>query len=238
MAFNKHLNSSKTQTDLAAVQQHAIITSILDPLCVMRTVVTQNYHLKNYYIVNIISNTEHATMETLRDIVLIDKSVYESLTLNKITIMAILVMLYSCELVDIIGDTNENFIHRTCSGYNYEILINIFLFCNVLISCGLILTWLFIVIQFIIKWMMICQLIHAITARTSGMTRVCNGIRSHAISITAGCERGDIGSTMIIGHVYYYACDIGECKNQIHDVSDAVAVQVKLFRLQDIEMTI
>ena len=70
---------------------------------------------KNYCIVNIMSNTEHATMETLRNIVLIDKSVYESFTLNKITIMAILVMLYSYELVDIIGDTNDDFIHRICS---------------------------------------------------------------------------------------------------------------------------
>ena len=60
------------------------------------------------------------------------------------------------------------------------------------------------------------------------MSRICNGILSGAVSITAGCAVVDIGSAMIIGcfgsWIYYYASHIIEHKYKIDDVLDAFAV--------------
>ena len=80
---------------------------------VMKTVMPQQYHLKNCCIVNIIFNAEHSTMETLhiRDIILINHSFCKSLTLNKFATMAILAMIYLFELVDIIDDAIDDLIH-------------------------------------------------------------------------------------------------------------------------------
>ena len=68
----------------------------------------------------------------------------------------------------------------------------------------------------------------AITARRNGITHVCNGVRSHTVSIAAGCAQVHIGPAVIIGcfssYVYFCVCDIFERKNQIHHVLDAFAV--------------
>ena len=158
------------------------------------------------------SNNEHTTntMETVYDSIFINKSFCEPLKLNTVTIMAILIMLYSPRMVHIVAD---DLIHQICLRYDV-ILITIFLPFSVLINCELTMAWLCIIIQCIIKWMMIYQLIpavynscHAMTTRTCVITtprktmfgqqwsmyRTCNRILFRVVSITAGCAVLDVG---------------------------------------------
>ena len=74
---------------------------------------------------NIISNTEYITLKTVCYQILIDKAFCEAFKLHKTTIIAILIMLYSCQMADIIADNNDKLIHRICCSYDV-ILICIF----------------------------------------------------------------------------------------------------------------
>ena len=120
---------------------------------------------------------------------------------------------------------NNGMIHRIGSSYNV-ISIAIFFLFSVSINCELSMGLFYIIIQIIIEWMRINQLIlavynscYTITARTCGITSVCNyynGILSRAVSIAVGCAIVDIGHVIMIEcfslWVYYYASNIIERK--------------------------
>ena len=140
-------------------------------------------------------------------------------------------------MVDIIVHDKDQFMHEICSSYD-AILICIFLLFGVLISCTLTVEWFRIIIQLIIEWMIIYQLIiavyhscYTITARTGSTTAlkskettfgqkwimfcVCNGILFRCTMII-GC----FGSWLC-----YYASHKIEHKYKIDDV-DAFVVRV------------
>ena len=107
------------------------------------------------------SNSEHNTMETVCDSILM-----------KITIIAIIILQHSCQMVRIIAD---GLIHQICASYDL-ILIVIFSPCIVLIDCELTMARLRIIIRFIIECVMIYKLTLAayhscyiMTTKTSGI---------------------------------------------------------------------
>ena len=74
--------------------------------------------------------------------------------LIKITIIAILIMLYSCQMVRIIS---HDLVHQLCASHDW-ILIVIFSPFIVLINYELTIKWLCIAIRFIIEWVMTYKL--------------------------------------------------------------------------------